>query len=182
MKRAPSPGALSRVTSPPIERARRARDGEPEAGAAGLGLDPLEALEDALLVGRGDARALVGDGHRCRAGGALESEPHDRCPAGEWRNALPIRLTRIWITAGSWPRAGSAPDVTGSIVTSRSSASDFDHAPRLRPRAPPDRSCDGRAPDPRSSSAPPTAGAARRRQYRCRSLHSRCAAGRRRAP
>ena len=42
-------------------------DRQAQAGAAGGaragGVDPVEALEDALLLGRGDALALVGDGH-----------------------------------------------------------------------------------------------------------------------
>ena len=45
-------------------------------------------------------------------------------PLGEWRTALPMRLTRIWITARSWPLAGSVPTVSGSIAISRSSAVD----------------------------------------------------------
>ena len=57
VKRAPSPGALSRVTSPPIERARRREIARPRPVPPSFCVSALEAFEDALLVGGGDPRA-----------------------------------------------------------------------------------------------------------------------------
>src|ERR1044072_830226 len=52
------------------------RDVEAEAGAAGLaGIDPLEALEDPLLILFGDAPALVGDDERGEVPFPLGPEP-----------------------------------------------------------------------------------------------------------
>ena len=58
-------------------RARQpARDGQAEPGPVLAAVSALEALEDPLLVGRGDARPLVGDGDRSRAAGAAERQAH----------------------------------------------------------------------------------------------------------
>ena len=87
-----------------------ARDRKAQAGSAGLRLDALEALEDALLVGG----SIPGP---CRqpspkplpASGRRPAAPSP--PSGEWRTALPIRLTRIWITARSCPLRGRTREV-----------------------------------------------------------------------
>ena len=76
-------GALARgagdVDGAAVGRDERGDDGEAKAGAAppAAGVGPPEALEDALLVLRRDAGALVGDGQ----GGILSPPAHRRGPA-----------------------------------------------------------------------------------------------------
>ena len=62
----PRPSWLQTLTRPPWLAADVLDDGQPQAGAAGGpragGVDPVEALEDPLQLGRRDADALVGHG------------------------------------------------------------------------------------------------------------------------
>ena len=106
MKRAPSPAALTNVDVAAHRARQPARDGEAEAGAAAL-LGLLEPLENPLLVGLGDARPFVGHGGRGEIGAGARSDTVTRLPGGEWRTALPSRLTRIWMTARGSPVAAS---------------------------------------------------------------------------
>ena len=65
MKVEPAPSALHTVDLAAVPGGDVLDDGQPETGAAGVprpgGVDPVEALEDPLDLGLGDARALVGD-------------------------------------------------------------------------------------------------------------------------
>ena len=72
MKRAPCAGRAFQIDVAAHRSGQPAGDGEAEAGPAGRIVDPLEALENAFLIGLGDARALVGDRH-----GDLVVEPLD---------------------------------------------------------------------------------------------------------
>ena len=72
VKRAPCPGALSRLMSPPIERASRREIARPRPVPPSAALRPLEPLENPLLVLGLDARTLVGDV------GAGKCRPTDR--------------------------------------------------------------------------------------------------------
>ena len=76
------PLGLDEVDGAAVEVGDPAGDGEAEAGAAAaLGVRQRpEPLEDAVPVGGGDARALVGDLQPPAGGRALRGEPHE--PAG----------------------------------------------------------------------------------------------------
>ena len=180
VKRAPSPGALSSVTSPPIERASRREMARPRPVPLAPGLSAFEPLEDPLLVGRIDARSLISDSHGRRARRAREAAGAIVPPSGEWRMALPIRLTRIWMTARSSPVARKRIVLSDWIATPCSSAEDSSIITASAASAERSIPC-WLVPDPRSSSARPRADGGRLRRCRCHSSHSRCATGRRRA-
>ena len=83
MKRLPAPGRLSQRQRAAVGDHDRARDGEAEAGAAGLararGVQSHEGLEDPLGVGGRDADAGVLHGER-RVAAVASSATARPCP------------------------------------------------------------------------------------------------------
>ena len=106
---------------PPRRSSRRAprdpaRDRQTEPGPAGAvasdARQPGERLEDALAVGGGDARALVGDDQLDPWPGPPDRDRDASRPGGEWSMALSRRISRSWTSRSRSPLRSAGPGST----------------------------------------------------------------------
>ena len=107
----PLPNRLVKPIVPPcasaiaLQIARPQPGASPVAGAAGV--DPVEAVEDAVLMLGGDALAGVADPEVDPAILRPAAGDH-RSPGGVWASALSIRLTSSCISRSSSATSGAA--------------------------------------------------------------------------
>ena len=182
MKRAPSPGALSSVTSPPIDRAsrremarprpvppssrrRRARTARRSAAGrpASMPGPSSETVTEAVPVGARERQA-------------------DRPALGRMADRIADQVDEDLDHRPLLPaRAAAARRVSSSIATLALLGRAIRASPPLRRRARRGRSAAGPGVGSSLIERTTDSNAARRRRCRCRSSHNRCAAARRRA-